>query len=247
MLNENSRIPKVIHYCWFGNNKKNKKIEICIKSWKNILKDYEIIEWNEKNFDINHNKYIQQAYSSKKFAFVSDYVRAFALYNYGGIYLDTDVQVFKKFDDLLENDSFWGFEEGNYIATSVIGAKKKNKLIEQLLDSYENKTFIEEDGSLNQVTNVETITNILEKYGLKKDGKYQKIEKMATFFPKVYFSPYDYINCTYEITSNSYCVHHFHVSWMPINIRLRKYIKKYLVKIIGKNNLIKIRKKIRKE
>ena len=121
-------IPKIIHYCWFGNNEKPNIVKKCIASWKEHLKEYEIIEWNEKTFDINSNKFVKEAYEKGMYAFVSDYVRVYALYNYGGIYLDTDVEVKKSFNDLLDNDSIWGFEEKNFIATSTIGACKKNKL-----------------------------------------------------------------------------------------------------------------------
>ena len=105
------RIPKTIHYCWFGRGEKPEIVKKCIDTWKDKLSDYEIIEWNEDNFDINQNDYVKEAYKAKKFAFVSDYVRVYALYNYGGIYLDTDVEVFKSFDDVLDNESFWGFEQ----------------------------------------------------------------------------------------------------------------------------------------
>ena len=117
-------IPKIIHYCWFGRNPIPKEAEECINSWKKLMPDYEIVQWNEENYDVNKNKFIKEAYSAGKWAFVSDYARLDIIYNNGGIYFDTDVTVFKKFDDLLENDSFWGFEEKNYIATSTIGAKK---------------------------------------------------------------------------------------------------------------------------
>ena len=104
-------IPKIIHYCWFGKKKKPKVIQKCIESWKSILDDYQIIEWNEDNFDISCNDFVREAYENGKFAFVSDYVRIYALYNYGGIYMDTDVQVYKYFDmEILKNDSVWGFE-----------------------------------------------------------------------------------------------------------------------------------------
>ena len=102
-----NKIPKIIHYCWFGKKDKPDIVNHCINSWKKVLDDYEIIEWNEDNFDVESNTYVKQAYESGKFAFVSDFVRIKALYDYGGIYLDTDVEVFKKFDDLLDNESFW--------------------------------------------------------------------------------------------------------------------------------------------
>ena len=121
-------IPKVIHYCWFGKNPLPDDAKKCIESWKKYCPDYEIIEWNESNYDITKNKYMESAYKEKKWAFVSDYARVDVIYQYGGIYLDTDVEVKKSFNDLLDNDSIWGFEEKNFIATSTIGACKKNKL-----------------------------------------------------------------------------------------------------------------------
>lgn len=123
IVNENENIPKIIHYCWFGRKEKPELIKKCIKSWNEVLVDYEIIEWNEENFKLN-NDFVKEAYQAGKYAFVSDYVRLHALYHYGGIYLDTDVEVYKPFDLFLQHDSFWGFEQGNYIATSTMGAKK---------------------------------------------------------------------------------------------------------------------------
>lgn len=241
MIDKNN-IPKVVHYCWFGNGEKPSIVKKCIESWENKLSNYEIIEWNESNFDINCNEYVRQAYEAKKFAFVSDYARVYALYNYGGIYLDTDVEVFKKFDDLLENDSFWGYEQENYIATSTIGAKKGNELIKDFLESYKDKKFIKEDGSYDDLTNVAIITNILEGYGLRRDGEYQEIKGIATFYPQTYFSPYDYINCRKLITENSYCMHHFYKSWLPLGVRIKGKIKLLLSKIIGGESIYKIRK-----
>ena len=149
---------QIIHYCWFGGKEKPEIVKRCINSWKKHLAEYEIIEWNENNFDINCNSYVREAYESGKFAFVSDYVRVHALYNFGGIYLDTDVEVFKSFNDILHHDSFWGFEQENYIATSTIGAAKGNKLIKMFLDSYKEKSFIKEDGTYDDLTNVAIIT-----------------------------------------------------------------------------------------
>src|SRR5665647_928458 len=148
------KVPKFIHYSWFGGKAKPDIVKRCIDTWEKNLPDYEIKEWNENNFDLKSNSYVREAYDSKMFAFVSDYVRVLALYHFGGIYLDTDVEVFKSFDDLLHHDSFWGFEQENYIATSTIGAAKGNKLIQTFLDSYREKSFIKEDGSHDELTNV---------------------------------------------------------------------------------------------
>ena len=237
------KIPRMIHYCWFGNGEKPKFICDCINTWKVVLNDYEIVEWNESNFDVNINKYVKEAYEQKKYAFVSDYVRVYALYNYGGIYFDTDVTVFKKFDDLLENDSFWGFEEKNYIATSTIGAKKGNKLIKKFLDSYENKSFLKEDGSIDTLTNVAIVSKIISDLGVKLDGTFQKVENLAAVYPQEYFSPYDYINCYSKKTDKSYAMHHFYKSWLPFSARLKAFIKKNVAKVFGGENIARLRNK----
>ena len=239
----NNKIAKIIHYCWFGDKQKSEFINKCISSWNNILEDYEIIEWNESNFNININNYVREAYEQKKYAFVSDYVRVYALYNYGGIYLDTDVEVFKKFDDLLENDSFWGFEEKDYIATSTIGAKKGNKLIKEFLDSYENRSFLNKDGSIDTLTNVAIVSKIISNLGIKLDGTFQKIDNLAVIYPQEYFSPYDYINCYSKKTNNTYTMHHFYKSWVPFSARLKAFAKKSLAKTFGGENIARLRNK----
>ncbi|PEJ58457.1 glycosyl transferase [Bacillus sp. AFS002410] len=237
-----TKIPKIIHYCWFGGKEKPDIVKKCIKSWRVILPEYEIIEWNEMNFNTNCNKYVNEAYESKKFAFVSDYVRLHALYEIGGIYLDTDVEVFKSFNDLLHHDAFWGFEQENFIATSTIGAVKGNQLIKLFLDSYKNKNYIKEDGSQNQLTNVAIVTDLLKNKGLKTNGEYQEIDGMGTFYPQNYFSPYDYINCRKFITEDTYAMHHFYKSWLPHRERIKGNIKLFASKLIGGENIARIRK-----
>ncbi|KIL49356.1 glycosyltransferase family 32 protein [Jeotgalibacillus soli] len=239
---EHDKIPKLIHYCWFGRNEKPDIVKRCIKSWKEQLSEYKFIEWNEKSFDINSNLFVKEAYTSKKFAFVSDYVRVHALYHYGGIYLDTDVEVFKPFNDLLHNESFWGFEQENFIATSTIGAEKGNKFIKRLLDYYQDKHFILGDNNFDQLTNVAIVTNMLEKIGLKKNGQYQNIIGIGVFYPQTYFSPYDYINCRKFLTEDTYTMHHFYKSWLPTTARLKSNVRLLTSKIIGGNNLARIRK-----
>lgn len=235
------KIPKKIHYCWFGGKEKPGIVKKCIESWTKQLPDYEIIEWNENNFNINKNSYVKEAYRSGKYAFVSDYVRVYALYHYGGIYLDTDVEVYKPFDDLLHHTSFWGFEQENFIATSTIGAEKGNALIKEFLNSYHEKRFIKNDGTFNELTNVAIITRLLEEKGLKTNGQYQEINEMGIFYPQTYFSPYDYINCQTFITEKTYTIHHFYKSWMPIGKRLKGKVKLVLSKLIGGHNIARLR------
>lgn len=236
------KIPRIIHYCWFGRKEKPDIIKKCIDSWQINLVGYEIREWNEGNFDINQNAYVREAYKAKKFAFVSDYVRVYALYKFGGIYLDTDVEIFKSLSDMLHHDSFWGFEQENYIATSTIGAVKGNKLIKTFLDSYEEKSFITENGNYDDLTNVAIVTEILKNMGLKTNGEYQEIEGIGAFYPQTYFSPYDYINCRKFITENTYAMHHFYKSWLPLSARMKTKIKLILSIVLGEDGIFRLRK-----
>lgn len=239
-------IPRRIHYCWFGGKEKPDIVKRCIQSWETNLAGYEITEWNETNFDINSHPYAKGAYEAGKFAFVSDYVRVYVLYRHGGIYLDTDVEVFKPFDNFLHHDSFWGFEQADYIATSTIGAAPGSKLIGMFLDSYEHKQFIREDGSYDGLTNVAVITRLLESKGLRPNGQYQQLKGLGAFYPQTYFSPYDYINCRKLITADTYAMHHFHKSWLPPSARLKGHIKLMASKLIGGDNIAKIRRLVSK-
>lgn len=241
-MKKKHRIPKIIHFCWFGGNEKPEIIKKCLKSWNENLSDYEFKEWNEENFDMTSNPFVQQAYEAKKFAFVSDFVRVYALYHYGGIYLDTDVEVFKSFDNLLHHDSFWGFEQENFIATSTIGAAKGNQLIKIFLDAYRDKNFKNNDGTFDELTNVAIVSRILEERSLKLNGEYQEIENLGVFYPQTYFSPFDYINYRKFVTENTYAIHHFHKSWLSPTSRMKSNIKKVAANVIGGKNIAKIRK-----
>lgn len=240
-------IPKVIHYCWFGKKEKPEIVKKCISSWKKNLPEYEIIEWNEENFQIDNYLFTKEAYSSGNYAFVSDFVRVNVLYTYGGIYLDTDTEVWGSLDGFLSNPSFWGFEEKNYIATSIIGAEKGNKLIKDFLDYYNNLSLFDENGSVRKFTNVLVVTELLKKRGIKLDGSFQSIEGVATIYPQDYFSPYDYINCYMKKTANTVAVHHFYKSWLPLSVRFKTNIKKVVVSLIGGKRLAELRHIIMKD
>lgn len=152
-------IPKIIHYCWFGKNPYPEEFKTYLNEWKTICDDYQIIEWNESNFDVSCNSYVEEAYRSKKWAFVTDYVRLWAMYTYGGIYMDTDVQVLKSLDKFLINEAFSGFESSVYVPTGIMGAEKGNPIVKALLDEYDNRHFLLENGKMNLHTNVEYITD----------------------------------------------------------------------------------------
>ena len=235
-------IPKKIHYCWFGRGEKPENVQKCLASWSKFCPDYQIVEWNEDNFDIDAYRYTREAYDAKKYAFLSDVARVYALYNFGGIYLDTDVEVLKSFDEILNTGIVLGFEEGDYVATSFMAAEPRHNLFKDFLNSYCNSCFMSSDGTMKTYTNVLRITKMLEEKGLQRNNQLQTLTEGITVYPKEYFSPYDYINCVYETSSRSICVHHFYVSWMPWTSRDKKQIKKVLVKVIGKQRLVEIRR-----
>lgn len=234
-------IPKVIHYCWFGKKEKPDNVKKCIQSWKQKCPDYSFIEWNEDNFDVSSFEYCSEAYAERKYAFVSDVARAKALYEMGGIYLDTDVTVLQSFDPILNNSVVLGFEEDNFVATSFMASAPRQELFREFVQYYEERHFVNEDGTYNAGTNVLQLTKMLIERGLTRSNEYQIVDGYIAVYPKEFFSPYDYINCVYELTDSSICVHHFFVSWMSWTSRAKKKIKSILVKIIGKKMLIRLR------
>ena len=241
-----SNIPKIIHYCWFGNGEKSKLANKCMESWRVKLKNYEIIEWNEKNFDINCNKYVKEAYYAKKYAFVSDYVRLFALYNYGGIYLDTDVEVIKSLDEFLIHEAFAGFESEKEVQTGLMACKKGNKLFGEFLKQYEDRTFVKEDNIYDLTPNVVKLTEICEKYGLEKNNKLQIVNGL-TIYPKTYFCPLNFNSDKSDFSSDTHLIHHFAGSWISEEEKkriqwLKKYSKRkeFLCQFMGEKNALLI-------
>ncbi len=237
-------IPKIIHYCWFGGNPKPELAKNCINSWKKYCKDYEIKEWNEDNFDIPEAPlYVRQAYEAKKWAFVSDYVRLWAMIKYGGIYMDTDMEVIKPIDKFLENEAFGGFESTTTISTAIMACKKDYSLFKVLLSEYDNIPFVRDDGSFDETTNVKRITNCCKKYGFVPDGKYQVVNGFA-LYPKEYFCPKspDLQSC--KITRKTYTIHHYMGSWISDEDK-EKY-KKHVLEIKKKEKKIKRKQTIDK-
>ena len=205
-------IPKIIHYCWFGKNPLPPLALECMESWKRYCPDYEIKEWNESNFDVDHNDYVREAFEAKKWAFVSDVARLSALVNHGGIYMDTDCELLRSIDDLLSLDALSGFETPDKIQTAFMGCKKDYTLFKDLLLDYDNRKFILPDGEYDVTTNVFTITNALLKRGLVLNNELQTVEGI-TIYPSDYFCPKDVHTEQVKITSNTYAIHHFDSSW----------------------------------
>ncbi len=213
-------IPKKIHYCWFGGKPLPKLAIDCIESWKKYCPDYEIIRWDETNYDISKNAYVKEAYEAKKYAFVTDVVRLEVLVNEGGIYMDTDVEVLKPLDNLLELSAFSGFESDTKIPTGIMAAEKGQKLFVELLKEYDNCHFKKNDGTYDLTTNVVRITNTCKKYGLVQNNTLQTVNGF-TLFPKDYFCPKDIETRKLNITDNTYTIHHFDGSWLS---KKEKYI-----------------------
>lgn len=240
-------IPKMVHYCWFGGKEKPEDVKKCIESWKQFLSDYQLMEWNEDNFDIERLQYTREAYTAGKYAFVSDVARIEALYQYGGFYMDTDVEVLKSFNPLLEAQCILGMEEKEYVATSFMAFEKGHPLVKEFLNLYEQLSFLDKKGQIIAGTNVAKLTKMLKEKGFVQENHYQKLENGIQIYPKEFFSPYDYINCHYNITENSYCVHYFAVSWMSKKEQVKKEIKKRIVKILGPEKMNEIREKLWKK
>lgn len=212
-------IPKIIHYCWFGENEIPAKLKKCMESWSKKMPDYQVMRWDETNFDVHCTLWTSQAYLEKKYAFVSDYVRLLALYNFGGIYLDTDVLIKKSLNPFLEYKAFTGFESNNKLTSAVIGAEKEFPLIKEFLDTYIDKNFINTDGQINNEANVVMMTKICEKYGLKTDNTFQIVQNMH-IFPSTYFCPLDFW-MNKNFTENTYAIHYFDASWLDENTKNR--------------------------
>ncbi len=208
------QIPKKIHYFWVGGNPMPEKYIQCIESWKRFCPDYEIIEWNESNYDITKIKYMKEAYENKKWGFVPDYARLDIIYNNGGIYLDTDVEIVKSFDDLLDCDAFIGFESRYYVnAGSGFGAKKYNNAIKKMMEIYEKESFVNPDGTLNMIASPSYQTAVLKKLGLECNGMYQKLKDIEVF-PANYFSPKSFYTGINWQDENTYSIHHYDATWV---------------------------------
>lgn len=228
-------IPKIIHYCWFGGNPLPEEAKKYIATWKKYCPDYEIREWNESNFDVSCCTYIKEAYEAKKWAFVSDYVRLKILYDYGGIYMDTDVEVCKTLDSFLKYNAWSGFESNRGIPTGTMAATVQNEWIGYLLSYYDERHFIKEDGSHDMTTNVQTITNMTkEKYGIELNNEKIFFGDDCVLFPFDYFCAKSLMDGKIYKTENTYTIHHFAGSWLSPWQKFRHRVKILLTKILGR-------------
>ncbi len=232
-------IPKIIHYCWFGGKPLNKLGKKCLKSWKKYFPDYEIVEWNESNFDFDACAYTRDAYKEKKWAFVSDFARYKILYEYGGLYFDTDVEVVRPMGDLIEKGAFMGCENPDLsVPVSVnpglgFAMPKGHPFAKEMLEHYENSSFYNEDGSINLYTIVDRTTDLLKQHGLQQTTDVQCVADVHVY-PAEYFCPINMQTGRLKKTKNTRSIHRYAASWVDKKSRFRGKVYHFIVRIFGK-------------
>ena len=244
-------IPKKIHYCWFGKNTIPEDVQRCIDSWKKYMPDYEIIQWDESNYNIEENiDYVQEAYSQKKWAFVSDYARLDIIHKNGGIYLDTDVEVIKPFDQLLKHQAFFGMEEPGRVNTGLgFGAEKNSEILTQLMELYKDLHFYHKN-RMNNMTCVDLALPIFKEWGVTEKNSVHRINNSAIVYPTEYFCPKNFSGKG-KISENSYSIHHYSSSWRESSIFgkekvvLKIFLRKHINKFFGSGTYEKIKNNLK--
>lgn len=216
-------IPKQIHYCWFGGNPLPKLAEKCMASWKKRCPDYEIIRWDEENFDVSSSPlYVRQAYELKKWAFVTDYARLQIVYEHGGVYLDTDVELKKSLDPLLDNRACFGFEDGKSVNTGLgFGAEKGHPILREMMDDYRDIAFVHPDGSLDQTPCPQRNTEAFLRHGLRQDDSRQLLDGGVLILPSRYLCPIDNRTRRRTRSRDTISVHHYSASWQDETTSIR--------------------------
>lgn len=207
------RIPKIIHYCWFGKTEIPEHLKRYMESWRKYCPDYEIIRWDENNYDVSKNQYMKEAYENKKWGFVPDYARLDIVHQYGGIYLDTDVEVTRPFNDLLYSSSFFGYIDMRDVNLGQgFGAEKGNQLVAAMKGYYKNQRFIDDDGNINLQTCIEYQKPVLKKWGFRLNGV-QEIIDGNIIYPREVFNPLGRLGVNALFTENTHSIHHADLSW----------------------------------
>lgn len=238
-------IPKKIHYCWFGKGEKTSSMLKCIESWRQNCPDYEIIEWNEDNFDVNCIRFVSEAYSAKKWAFVADYARLKIVYENGGIYFDTDVEVLKSYDELLKNEAFAGFQGSEYIATGLgFGAIKGHPVIKALMEDYHNRSFPSDQDEQKKIACPIINTRVLYELGFEPSAGMQEVCGLM-LYPAEYFDPKDSETYELSVTEKTYSIHHYDSTWKSGNARIKQLIIKLAVRMLGKKAFINLKNKLK--
>lgn len=237
-------IPKIIHYCWFGRGEMPQLAKDCIASWHKFMPDWEYKLWNEDSFDVQSVPYVKEAYESRKYAFVTDYVRLYALQTEGGVYMDTDVEILKPLDDLMHLTAFTSYEGSKHKppVTGLMASEAGGAWVTEQIESYEDAHFIKPDGSFDTTTNTIRITEIMKSNGFCPDGLKQQYKDL-TVFPAEYFCPRQTTG-EYLKTENTYCDHHFMGSWSGNG---KQGWKGKILRMAGEKNkarLIKLKRKL---
>ena len=243
----NNRIPKVIHYCWFGRTLLPLSAQKCIESWKEKCPEYKIIKWTEDNFNLSECPiYVQQAYNAKKWAFVTDYVRLKIVYDNGGIYLDTDVEVLKSLSPLLNNSAFFGFEDEAYVATGLgFGAVAHAQILQELMNDYEDILFLKENGEYDLTSCPVRNLHVFQNYGLIQNNKLQKLKDGSLVLPTEYLCPLDPKTGLLHKTKKTFSIHHYSASWYDnATLEVRKRWRRKNRKIYYKRKVLLILRKL---
>ncbi len=244
---ENVMIPPKIHYVWLGGNEKPESVLRCINSWKKYMPDYEIVEWSEENFNVNEScDYVKEAYEHKKWAFVSDYIRLYALWKEGGIYFDTDLEVVRSFEPFMRSGGFMCNENTFSVCTAVIGSPQNAEWIKEILDKYDQRKFIV-DGKEDMMPNTRYIFDFLkDKYQYKYCDDTQVLPSGLVIYSKDYFSPMNSATGILTTTNNTYAIHHYDNSWISSTGKIKRRLRMWLTRVIGEENKEKLRKIIKR-
>lgn len=233
-------IPKIVHYIWFGGRPFPEKIQRCINSWKKYLQDYNFMLWDESTFDVSVCSFTKQAYEQKKWAFVSDYVRIWALYKYGGWYLDTDVEILRPLAPFEEKRMVLGTDHDGAL-TALMGSEEGHPFWKKVLDYYNSMNFINKDGSLNTIVNNTHLQGILKEFGFVLENKYQELKEGIFIYPDDFFHVANVEKGTLHKTNNSYAIHWHTLLWTSEMSHFRRYLRLHILKpIFGEGSFMKI-------
>lgn len=234
-------IPKIIHFVWFGGNPYPEKIRFCINSWKKYLPEYEFKLWNEDTFDIaNSCDFPREAYENKKWAFASDYVRLWALNKYGGVYLDTDIEICKPLDQFLNERMVLGTDEGGYL-TAFMASEKEHPFLQEVIEHYKGMHFVNGDGSFNQTVINTYLQDHLKKYGYDIANRFQSLDEGIKVYPDDWFHALDHMSGIRNITPNTHAIHWHTLTWEPWQSHVKRFIRvQILARLIGGRNASKL-------
>jgi mannosyltransferase OCH1-like enzyme len=226
-------IPKTIHYCWFGGNPKPKLAEKCIASWNKQCPDWEIVQWSEENVDLSDcPRYVQDAYQAKKYAYVTDYIRLKVLYEHGGFYLDTDVELMKPLDAFCTHRGVIGFENDQFVNSGqLLAAKAGHPVLEEMMACYHDLEFYHQDGRMNLVGCPHVNTDVLERHGLIRNGQEQTAGDFH-IYPAAWFNPLDSATGILNKTEHTVSIHWYSMSWISPIKQLRVKIMRRIRRVL---------------